>query len=68
MSEVVSKAFGKADQTFEMVRRLDKKLLNLEGLYKTDSARLTELARLDKHVERLGNNVMCLLTKMDTCD
>ena len=63
VSQVVEKAFGKADQCYEMVRRLDKKLCTLDELYKTDSARLTELARLDKHVERLGNCLVELTNK-----
>jgi len=35
-----------------MVNRLNNKISSLENLFKTDSERLSELARLDKQVSR----------------
>jgi len=50
VSDLVTMAFHKSDQTFMMVNRLNNKISSLENLFKTDSERLSELARLDKQV------------------
>lgn len=68
VSSLVSKAFGRADETYSMVSRLNNKINNLDALYKTDSDRLSELSRLDKQVERLGINILNSVSRVDTCE
>jgi hypothetical protein len=53
ISAMIAKAFTRSDETLAMVNRVQTKVNNLDALYKTDSDRLTELARVAKQIDRV---------------